>query len=148
MLMSSGAPAKKRVLITGGAGFIGSHVADELLTKGHSVRVLDVLCSEVHGADMTWAPTYLSPDVELIIGDIGNPETVRRALRNIDVVVHLAARVGVQQSLDQMPLFALSNSHGTAMLLHELVARPVERIVVAASMSIYGEGVYRHRDGT
>jgi dTDP-L-rhamnose 4-epimerase len=148
MLMRSGAPAKKRVLITGGAGFIGSHVADELLTQGHSVRVLDVLCSEVHGADMTRAPTYLNPDVELIIGDVGNPETVCRALRNIDVVIHLAARVGVQQSLDQMPLFTLSNSLGTAMLLRELVARPVERIVVASSMSIYGEGAYRHPDGT
>ncbi|HEY2293046.1 MAG TPA: SDR family NAD(P)-dependent oxidoreductase, partial [Thermoanaerobaculia bacterium] len=87
-----------RILITGGAGFIGSHLADELLEHGYQVRALDDLSEQVHGPGAS-RPGYLSPEVELIEGDVRDPEAVRKALRGIDAVFHLAARVGVGQSM-------------------------------------------------
>jgi dTDP-L-rhamnose 4-epimerase len=137
----------KHVLITGGAGFIGSHLADELLDHGYRVRALDILSPQVHGADRK-RPDYLDPEVELITGDVRDPEVVRRALRDIDAVYHLAAAVGVGQSMYAIEHYTSSNNVGTAVLLEALIERPVERLVVASSMSLYGEGLYRASDGT
>jgi dTDP-L-rhamnose 4-epimerase len=135
----------RHILITGGAGFIGSHVADELLAHGHRVRALDNLSPQVH-ADRS-RPSYLSPEVELQIGDVRDADAVRRALAGIDAVYHFAAMVGVGQSMYQIADYTGVNGGGTATLLECLVERPVERLVVASSMSIYGEGLYRDPDG-
>jgi dTDP-L-rhamnose 4-epimerase len=134
------------ILITGGAGFIGSHVADQLLSRGHDVRVLDVLDPQVHPSRAR--PDYLSPRVALQIGDVRDPEAVRRALEGIDGVVHFAARVGVGQSMYEIASYTSTNTLGTAVLLEQLIAKPVARLVVASSMSLYGEGRYRTLDGT
>lgn len=131
-----------RILITGGAGFIGSHVADELLARGHQVRALDPLLPQVHGPALE-RPDYLDPEVELVRGDIRDREAVERALRGVDAVVHLAAMVGVGQSMYQIADYTSVNCVGTGVLLDTLAAHPVERLVVASSMSIYGEGLYR-----
>ena len=135
-----------RILITGGAGFIGSHLADELLQYGHTVRVFDVLCSQVHGAE-NQTPDYLNPDVELVFGDVRDRAAVERALQGIDAVYHFAAAVGVGQSMYEVEHYASINDIGTAVLLEALIKRPVERLIVASSMSIYGEGLYRSRLG-
>ena len=132
----------ERVLITGGAGFIGSHLADELLRAGYAVRALDVLVEQVHGDSGSQRPDYLDPEIELIPGDIRNPEVVRGALESIDAVVHLAARVGVGQSMYEQAEYAGANTLGTTILLDALQEHPVRKLVVASSMSIYGEGAY------
>ncbi len=137
----------KHVLVTGGAGFIGSHVAEELLQHGYRVRVLDNLSVQVHGVERE-TPTYLNPDVELIVDDIRNPDAVRRALKGIDAVYHFVAMVGVGQSMYELVRYTDVNNVGTAVLLEALIERPVERLVVASSMSIYGEGLYESADGT
>ena len=137
----------KRVLITGGAGFIGSHLADHLLERGYHVRALDCLSPQVHGPAGE-RPSYLDPEVELWVGDVRDRDTVRRALRGVDAVYHLAAKVGVGQSMYQIADYTAANNEGTAVLLEALIERPVERLVVASSMSIYGEGLYREPDGT
>jgi dTDP-L-rhamnose 4-epimerase len=131
----------KKVLITGGAGFIGSHLADELLGAGHQVRVLDNLCEQVHGLEQR-RPDYLAPEVELMVGDIRDRTALSQALNGIDVVYHLAAQVGVGQSMYQVRDYVEVNEVGTANLLQIVIDRPVERLVVASSMSIYGEGLY------
>jgi dTDP-L-rhamnose 4-epimerase len=133
------------VLITGGAGFIGSHLADELLAHGYHVRVLDAMTAQVHGD--VGRPAYLAPEVDFVPGDIRDPEAVRRALAGVDAVVHLAAQVGVGQSMYQVVEYVGVNDLGTAVLLQALVDQPVERLIVASSMSIYGEGLYRDADG-
>jgi dTDP-L-rhamnose 4-epimerase len=137
----------KQVLITGGAGFIGSHLADELLHCGYRVRAFDALAPQVHGEGAT-RPAYLHEDVELVVGDVRDREAVHRALAGVDVVYHLAAAVGVGQSMYEVVAYTGTNNMGTAVLLEELIARPVEKLVVASSMSIYGEGLYRARDGS
>lgn len=136
----------RRVLITGGAGFIGSHLADRLLAQGHAVRALDNLSPQVHGPDAA-RPDYLDPEVELLVGDVRDRAMVERALHGADAVVHLAARVGVGQSMYRMADYLDHNVTGTAVLLEALLDHPVERLVVASSMSIYGEGLYRDADG-
>jgi dTDP-L-rhamnose 4-epimerase len=136
----------KKILITGGAGFIGSHLADGLLERGHSVRVLDNLSPQVHPDSQR--PSYLSRDVELQIGDVRDVHAVRKALQGIDVVYHLAAMVGVGQSMYEIVQYTAANNLGTAVLLEAVINRPVECLVVASSMSIYGEGLYRRTDGT
>jgi dTDP-L-rhamnose 4-epimerase len=136
-----------RILITGGAGFIGSHLADDLLARGHDVRALDLLSPQVHGTATT-RPAYLHPDVELIQGDVRDGDVVRRALAGIDAVYHFAAAVGVGQSMYEVEHYASTNTGGTAVLLQALIRQPVERLVVASSMSLYGEGLYRRADGT
>jgi dTDP-L-rhamnose 4-epimerase len=133
-------------LITGGAGFIGSHLADELLAHGYRVRILDKLLDQVHGDSSR--PSYLHPNVELITGDICDPQVVRYACAGVDVIYHFAARVGVGQSMYEIVNYTHTNNLGTATLLEELMNRPVERLIVASSMSIYGEGLYRQADGT
>ena len=135
----------KHVLITGGAGFIGSHVADELLRAGYTVRALDNLTPQVHPDGQR--PDYLDPRVELMVGDIRDPEAVEGALSGIDAVVHLAAALGVGQSMYELTRFTDVNDRGTAVLLEALIRRPVERLVVASSMCIYGEGLYESADG-
>ena len=136
----------KRILITGGAGFIGSHLADALLSRGNAVRALDSLEPQVHGPEQE-RPEYLDPEVELIRGDIRDPGIVRRALRDVDVVYHLAAAVGVGQSMYEIAHYTGVNNLGTAVLMEALAAQPVERLIVASSMSLYGEGLYRSPDG-
>jgi dTDP-L-rhamnose 4-epimerase len=136
--------AMTRVLITGGAGFIGSHLADELLARGYAVRALDTLIPQVHGAARQ-RPRYLAPDVELVEGDVRDSDTVRRALHGVEVVYHLAARVGVGQSMYEVAEYTSVNNLGTAVLLEALISRPVRRLIVASSMSVYGEGLYRDK---
>jgi dTDP-L-rhamnose 4-epimerase len=136
---------KGRVLITGGAGFIGSHLADELLRHGYRVRVMDVLSPQVHPEERR--PDYLDPEVELIVGDVRDASAVRRALRDVDGVFHLAAVVGVGQSMYKIAEYTSVNDLGTAVLLEALAERPVGRLVVASSMSVYGEGLYRDAAG-
>ena len=137
----------KHILITGGAGFIASHLADEMLALGHRVRALDNLSFQVHGPDRK-KPDYLNPDVELIAGDVRDPEVMRRALKGIDIVYHFAAVVGVGQSMYEITKYTSTNNLGTAVLLEALIDQPVERLIVASSMSIYGEGLYRTPNGS
>lgn len=134
----------KHVLITGGAGFIGSHLADALLAQGAKVRVLDVLVPQVHGSGRK-RPSYLHPEAELIVGDAGDPSAVTRCLKNVDVVVHFAAVVGVGQSMYEIASYVASNTQATANLLQVLSRKKhrVRKLIVASSMSIYGEGAYR-----
>ncbi len=136
----------RTVLITGGAGFIGAHLAGRLLADGHRVRALDALLPQVHGDG--GRPGYLSPEVELVEGDVRDAEAVGAALTGVDAVVHLAARVGVGQSMYEIAEYTDVNGVGTAVLLEALSEHPVERLVVASSMSIYGEGQYVGPDGT
>jgi dTDP-L-rhamnose 4-epimerase len=133
------------ILITGGAGFIGRYVARALLAKGHQVRVLDSLIEQVHGAKGT--ANALETDVEMMVGDVRDPDAVSRALRGVDKVVHLAAEVGVGQSMYAVDRYVSVNDHGTAVLFQKLIEAPVKRVVVASSMSIYGEGLYRTVEG-
>jgi dTDP-L-rhamnose 4-epimerase len=135
-----------QILITGGAGFIGSHLADDLIARGHTVRALDLLSAQVHGAGCE-RPVYLHPDVELMRGDIRDASAVRRALEGVQVVYHLASAVGVGQSMYEVDHYTSTNNMGTAVLLQQLLQRPVERLIVASSMSLYGEGLYRDEDG-
>lgn len=137
---------ENHVLITGGAGFIGSHLADHLIAQGYRVRILDCLSPQVHG-DGLRRPDYLHPDAALVIGDVRDREVLRRSLEGIDCVVHLAACVGVGQSMYQIERYTDVNNDGTAILLEALIKHPVKRLVVASSMSIYGEGLYRDADG-
>ena len=135
----------RSVLVTGGAGFIGRHVAAALARAGMRVRVLDSFVEQVHGA----APRrdHLSADVEIREGDVRDGQAVRAALAGIDAVVHLAAEVGVGQSMYAIEHYTDVNERGSAVLFEALAERPVERVVVASSMSIYGEGLYRDADG-
>jgi dTDP-L-rhamnose 4-epimerase len=135
----------KRILITGGAGFIGSHVADLLLSCGYAVRILDKLIPQVHGNGRS--PRHVHADAELVVGDICDAEAVETAVKNVDAVLHLAAEVGVGQSMYEIVSYTRTNDLGTAVLLEELARHPVERLVCASSMSIYGEGLARRQNG-
>jgi dTDP-L-rhamnose 4-epimerase len=133
-----------RVLITGGAGFIGSHLADLLLEKGYQVRALDSLDPQVHG-DNPSRPDYLDPSVQLIVGDVRNRSDVAGALDGCDLLVHFAAAVGVGQSMYRMEHYTSVNALGASVVLEEAVRRrdSIRKMLVASSMSIYGEGLYR-----
>jgi dTDP-L-rhamnose 4-epimerase len=137
---------QKKVLITGGAGFIGSHLADELINKGYSVRALDNLSEQVHGKE-AGRPEYLNPEVELQIGDVRDKDAVVKALEGVDAVFHFAAMVGVGQSMYQIKDYTEVNNVGTAVLMEALMDHPVEKLVTASSMSIYGEGLYLDEEG-
>jgi dTDP-L-rhamnose 4-epimerase len=131
----------RRILITGGAGFIGSHLAEALVASGHRVRVLDELHPQVHGPDRV-RPAHLPREVELQVGDVRDREAVRRAVQDVDTVYHFAARVGVGQSMYAMAEYVSVNTFGTAVLVESMVEHRVPRLVVASSMSVYGEGLY------
>jgi dTDP-L-rhamnose 4-epimerase len=131
----------KNILVTGGAGFVGSYVVDALLQAGHSVRVFDNLTPQVHTEGI---PDYLATEIELIRGDMRNLELLRRVVRGTDVIFHLAAAVGVGQSMYEIAHYMGANTQGTANLLQAILDTKcrVEKLIVASSMSIYGEGKY------
>lgn len=133
---------KANVLVTGGAGFIGSHLVDALVERGHRVRVIDALVSQVHGENAT--PTYLNPKAEFIQGDVCERALVEAALDGVEVVFHEAAEVGVGQSMYEIQRYVRANDLGTAALLEAILERKsqIKKLVVASSMSIYGEGAY------
>ncbi len=143
--MNDGASTGRQVLITGGAGFVGSHLADGLLAAGHKVRVLDDLTPQVHTDNPGRAPDYLSKEVELVIGDVRDPNLLREVLRDVDVVFHFAATVGVGQSMYEISRYMSVNTQGTAELLQAILdtKAPIRKLIVASSMSIYGEGQYQ-----
>jgi dTDP-L-rhamnose 4-epimerase len=129
-----------RILITGGAGFIGSHLAERLVARGDDVVVVDSLEHQVHNGNKP----VVSPGATLIPGDIGDADVADRALVGVDAVVHLAAAVGVGQSMYEIDRYVRRNTMATATFLERLLARSrrPSRLVVASSMSIYGEGGY------
>lgn len=136
----------EQVLVTGGAGFIGTHVARDLLEHGYRVRVLDRLVDQVHGDGDGW-PAHLPPAAERYRGSVADRRRLREALDGTDAVIHLAARVGVGQSMYEVADYTRTNNVGTAILMEELVEAGVGRLVVASSMSVYGEGAYVDGDG-
>src|SRR3989344_841815 len=132
----------KNILVTGGAGFIGSHLIDKLISQGYKVRILDNLTDQVH---QNKVPDYLNKKVEFIKGDVTNLEDIKKALDGVDAVYHEAAVVGVGQSMYEIERYTLNNTLGTAKLLDYLAnnKHTVKRILVASSMSVYGEGLYK-----
>ncbi len=130
-----------KILVTGGAGFIGSHLVDSLLARGHDVRVYDSLEPQVHGGKV---PPYLNTGAELVVGDVRDRDALARALAGREVVFHFASAVGVGQSMYDIRRYVDINSVGTATLLDLVVneRRDIRRLVLASSMSNYGEGEY------
>ncbi len=131
----------KRVLILGGCGFVGSHTADALLQQGHSVTVFDNLSPQVHPSGF---PSYMSRDVEFVEGDVRDLRALTKVVARADAIYHLAAAVGVGQSMYEISEYTSTNIQGTANLLQAILdtrATP-EKLIVASSMSIYGEGRY------
>lgn len=126
-----------RVLLTGGAGFIGNHVLANLLANQHDVRVLDSLRSDVHKGDR-WTPPE---PAEFQAGDVRDPDVIDQALKGIDAVIHLAAKVGLGVAIGDMPDYASSNDHGTAELLAGMARAGVKHLTLASSMVVYGEGL-------
>jgi len=138
-----------KVLVTGGAGFIGTHTTRRLLTEGHEVTVLDNFSPQIHGQDGS-LPLDLAPHVELIRGDVRDAEIVRKAVRGKNVVIHLAAETGTGQSMYEVVRYQDVNIGGTAVLLQALSDDPhreVSKVVVASSRAIYGEGKYKTAGG-
>jgi len=137
-----------RVLVTGGAGFIGSRTVDCLLARGHSVRVLDALIAQVHTNERQ-QPTCLDPRAELVVARVEDLGVVAQVLEGVDSVIHLASAVGVGQSMYQIVDYCKTNVLGTATLLQAIIdgKHCLKSLVVASSMSAYGEGRYRSIDG-
>lgn len=133
----------KNILVTGGAGFIGSHLVDGLIEKGYRVRVLDNLYKQIHPAGTL--PDYFNKKAQFIKGDVTKRSDWERALKGIDAVYHFAAAVGVGQSMYEVEHYVKVNSYGTALLLDILANQKhsVKKIIIAASMSSYGEGSYK-----
>lgn len=134
------------VLVTGGAGFIGSHLAPKLLAAGYTLRILDNLSTQIHGAlptDLEWLHTE---GIEFVRGNVAERDTWVRALTDVETVVHLAAETGTGQSMYEVARYNMVNTHGTALLFDVLAqdkARTVKRVILASSRSVYGEGAYR-----
>jgi dTDP-L-rhamnose 4-epimerase len=131
-----------RLLVTGGAGFIGAAIVHAAAARGWSVRVLDSLRADVHPADAA-APE----GVEFVAGDVRDAATVRRALEGVDAVSHQAAKVGLGVDMSDAPDYVASNDLGTAVLLAEMAGAGIPRLVLASSMVVYGEGAYTGADG-
>lgn len=133
----------KRILVTGGAGFIGSQLVDALIKKGCQVKVLDNLEPQVHGKNCKY-PKYLNKKADFIKNDICNKNGLMKALENVEVIFHLCANVGVGQSMYEITKYARTNTLGTANLLNILATKNynIKKLIVASSMSIYGEGAY------
>ena len=134
-----------KILITGGAGFIGTHLSRSLLQQGHSLTILDNFLPQVHGGNRDVAPD-LRGHVRLIPGDVADESAWAQALPGAECVVHLAAETGTGQSMYEVARYERVNGRGTALLYDALAKNPrhgVRRIVVASSRSIYGEGAYR-----
>lgn len=130
-----------KILVTGGCGFIGSHIVDELILKGHDVLVLDNLEYQVHKGIL---PDYLNKSAKYVFGDIRDKEIIKKSLDDVDVVFHEAACVGVGQSMYEIEKYTDVNTLGTAKLLDVIVNGNygIKKMIVASSMSIYGEGMY------
>ncbi|WP_296097187.1 NAD-dependent epimerase/dehydratase family protein [uncultured Agrobacterium sp.] len=133
----------KTILVTGGSGFIGRYVTSELLESGYSVRVLDALVEQVHGD----VPDKQDGISEVIYADVRNKAAVLRALEGVEGVIHLAAEVGVGQSMYEIARYVGANDLGTAVLLESMLGKDIKKIVVASSMSVYGEGLYADEAG-
>jgi dTDP-L-rhamnose 4-epimerase len=133
----------RRIVITGGCGFIGRHLAQELLSAGYEVLLYDALVDQVHAQ----APADLPVGAEVVKGDVRDRERLCRALKGADAVVHLASEVGVGQSMFEIARYVGANDLGTAVLLEMISNTQVECVVVASSMSVYGEGLYRTAEG-
>ncbi len=132
------------ILVTGGCGFIGRYVTEELLRHGYRVRILDALIDQVHADVQVIVPLQ----AEVLRGDVRDKALVEQALSDVDGVIHLAAEVGVGQSMYEIARYVGGNDLGTAVLLEAMIGKTVKRIVVASSMSVYGEGRYRVKDGS
>ncbi len=132
----------KNILVTGGAGFIGSHLVDKLIQEGYTVTILDNLTPQVHFGDI---PTYLNKKAKFIKGDVTKKSDIEKTLDGIDAIYHEAAVVGVGQSMYEIEKYVYQNSYGTALLLDYLAnnKHSVKRLLVASSMSAYGEGLYK-----
>lgn len=142
--------SRGKALVTGGAGFIGSYIVDELLRQGYDVRVFDALEPQVHGGlrETGGRPDYLAKEVELVVGDVRDRDAVAKALDGVDYLFHEAALVGVPQSMYDVRRYTDVNALGGATVLDAVVNTPsvrrrLKKMVVASSMSIYGEGAYR-----
>ncbi len=136
-----------KILVTGGAGFIGSHLVDALIQEGHQVRVLDLLVSQVHESS---EPKYLNKEAEFIRGNVADAALLEQAFDGIEVVYHEAAEVGVGQSMYEIHRYVHGNTLATSVLLESVMKRraQIRKLVVASSMSIYGEGAYQDSAGT
>jgi dTDP-L-rhamnose 4-epimerase len=134
----------KRVLVTGGAGFIGSHTVDQLVQRGDTVRVYDNLNPQVHGENVE-RPKHLHSEAEFIRGDVRNRDHLKKAIEGVELVIHDAAEVGVGQSMYSIDQYVSTNVQGTGVLWDILVNEKhnVEKVLVASSMSLYGEGYYQ-----
>jgi dTDP-L-rhamnose 4-epimerase len=132
------------VLITGGAGFIGSHLAQQLFEIGYKVRIIDNLSPQIHGPDGK-LPKYLREIVEFLKGDIRNREDVEKAISGVDAVIHLAAETGVGQSMYEIAQYVDTNLRGSAILLESIsqTKNEVKKIILASSRAVYGEGKYK-----
>lgn len=137
----------EKILVTGGAGFVGSHLVDALVKKGYRVRVLDNLEPQVHGISLK-KPEYLNKACQFIKGDVRDERAFKKAIYGMDAIYHLAATVGVGQSMYQIKKYIEVNTLGTAVLLDLLVntKNKIRKLIIASSMSIYGEGAYKCED--
>ncbi|MFH1413988.1 MAG: SDR family NAD(P)-dependent oxidoreductase [Candidatus Omnitrophota bacterium] len=137
----------KSILVTGGAGFIGSHLVEELVKRGHKVKVFDNLTPQVHGKEAK-IPEYLHKDAEVIVADVRDRQALKKAIKGAEIIFHQAAAVGVGQSMYEISYYTEVNALGTANLLDIIVneKQDIEKMIVASSMSIYGEGKYSCND--
>ncbi len=133
-----------KVLVTGGAGFIGSHTVDKLLEEGYEVRIFDNLDPQVHGEEQR-RPSWMPREAEFMFGDVRDYDGFKRAVEDVEIIIHAAAAVGVGQSMYEISPYISANVMGTANLWDILVneKNKVEKVLIASSMSIYGEGAYR-----
>lgn len=137
----------EKVLVTGGLGFIGSHIVDLLIEKGYEVKLLDNLEPQVHGTSET-LPEYYNKNAFFIKGDVRNRDDLISVVNDVDVIIHLAAIVGIGQSMYQIEKYVSYNTYGTANLLDIVINQGncVKKLIIASSMSIYGEGEYECED--